>query len=69
MNEQHTEGAAAPRDTVKDKAEDVLGNLTGGAEEHPVEGHADEAQRETRPDHGVGERGDDTTPGRPATQT
>ncbi len=70
MNEQHTEDAAAPpRDTVADKAEDVLGNLTGGAEEHPVEGHADEAQRETPPDHGNGERGDDMTPGRPATQT
>ncbi len=73
MNEQHTEGAAVPpRDTVADKAEDVLGNLTGG-EEHPVKGHADEAQRETprdaRPDHGAEERGGDSTPGRPATQT
>lgn len=48
MNEQHTDGAAAPPgDTVADKAEDVLGNLTGGTEEHPVEGHAHEAQRET----------------------
>ncbi len=69
MNEQHSEGAP-PRDTVADKTEDVLGNLTGGAEEHPVEGHADEAQRETprdtQPDHGAGERGD-RTPGRPAT--
>ncbi len=47
MNEQPTEGAAPPpRDTVADKAEDVLRKRTGGTEEHPVEGHADEAQRE-----------------------
>jgi hypothetical protein len=65
MNEQHTEGTAEPpRDTVADKAEDVLGHLTGGNEEHPVEGHADAAQRETpretRPDRGNGTRDVDT---------
>ena len=69
INEQHTEGTAAPpRDTVADKAEDVLGHLTGGNEEHPVEGHADAAQRETsretsretRPDRGNGTRDVDT---------
>jgi len=48
MNEQHTEGAAPPvHDTAADKVEDVLRKRTGGTEEHPVEGHADEAQRET----------------------
>ncbi len=48
MNEQHTKDTAGPpRDTVADKAEDVLSKRTGGTEEHPVEGHADEAQRET----------------------
>ncbi len=48
MNEQHTEGAAPPsHDTAADKVEDVLSKRTSGTEEHPVEGHADEAQRET----------------------
>ena len=48
MNEKHTDGAAPPpHDTAADKVEDVLRKRTGGAEEHPVEGHADEAQRET----------------------
>ncbi len=48
MNEQHTDGAAPPpRDTAADKVEDVLSKRTGGAEEHPVEGRADEARRET----------------------
>ncbi len=47
MNEQHTEGAAPPHDTVADNVEDVLRKRTGGTEEHPVEGRADEAQRET----------------------
>lgn len=63
MNEQHTDGAvASERDTVADKAEDVLGHLTGGAEEHPIEGHADEAQRETRSDRGNRTCGVDSTP-------
>ncbi len=48
MNKQHTEGAAPPpHNTAADKVEDVLRKRTGGAEEHPVEGRADEAQRET----------------------
>jgi len=34
-------------DTVADNVEDVLRKRTGGTEEHPVEGRADEAQRET----------------------
>lgn len=55
MDEQHSDSPAAPqRDTVADKADDVLGNLTGGSEEHPVESHADEAQRATPPDQGNG---------------
>jgi hypothetical protein len=55
MNEQHSDGVAAPsRDTVADKVEDVLNKRTGGNEEHPVEGHAEEAQRETPPDPGNG---------------
>ncbi len=47
MNEQHTDGAAPPHDTASDNVEDVLRKRTGGTEEHPVEGRADEAQRET----------------------
>jgi len=47
MNEQHTAGAAPPHDTVADNVEDVRRKRTGGTEEHPVEGRADEAQRET----------------------
>jgi len=55
MNEQHSADAAAPaRDTVADNVEDVLRKWTGGNEEHPVEGHADEAQRATPPDQGNG---------------
>jgi len=63
MIEQHragdVDGAAAPaRDTVADNVEDVLRRRTGGNEEHPVEGHADEAQRatprKTLPDQGDG---------------
>jgi hypothetical protein len=57
MNEQHSDSAAAPaRDTVADKVEDVLSKRIGGNEEHPVEDHADEAQRETPPDPGNGKR-------------
>ncbi len=48
MSEQHTADAAtSSHDAAADKVEDVLGKRTGGTEEHPVEGRADEAQRET----------------------
>ncbi|MDQ2830859.1 MAG: hypothetical protein M3Y74_17665 [Chloroflexota bacterium] len=48
MNEQPADGASTPLcDTAAGKVEDVLRKQTGGTEEHPVEGHADEAQRET----------------------
>jgi len=48
MNEQHTDGvASSTHDVAADKGEDVLSKRTGGTEEHPVEGHVDEAQRET----------------------
>jgi len=59
MNEQHTESTAAPHDTTANNVEDVLRKRTGGIEEHPVEGHADEAQRE--PQAGLGT---DTPPDR-----
>jgi len=60
MNEQHTDGAASPpHDTAADNVEDVLRKRTGGIEEHPVECHATEAQRE--PQAGLG---DDTHPDR-----
>ncbi len=60
MNEQHTDGTAAPpQDTAAGKVEDVLRKQTGGTEEHPIEGHADEAQRE--PQAGLG---NDTQPDR-----
>jgi len=59
MNEQHTEGAEPPHDIAADKVEDVLRKRTGGTEEHPVEGRADEAQRE--PQAGLG---NDTQPDR-----
>ncbi len=60
MNEQHTDGTAAPpQDTTANNVEDVLRKRTGGIEEHPVEGHADEAQRE--PQAGLG---NDTPPDR-----
>jgi hypothetical protein len=53
MNEQHTAGAAtSSHDAAADKVEDVLRKRTGGTEEHPVEGHADDAQRE--PQAGLG---------------
>ena len=53
MNEQHTEDAVtSSHDTAADNVEDVLRKRTGGTEEHPVEGHADEAQRE--PQAGLG---------------
>ncbi len=58
MNGQDTEGTVA-RATAADKVEDVLGKRTGGTEEHPIEGHADEAQRE--PQAGLG---NDTQPDR-----
>ncbi len=61
MNGQDTEGTVArAHDTTANKVEDVLRKRTGGTkvedvlrkrtggtEEHPVEGRADEAQRET----------------------
>jgi len=48
MNGQDTEGTVArAHDTTANKVEDVLRTRTGGTEEHPVEGRADEAQRET----------------------
>jgi len=48
MNGQDTEGTVAcPHDTTANKVEDVLRKRTGGTEEHPVEGRADDAQRET----------------------
>jgi len=64
MSEQHTAGAAtSSHDAAADNVEGVLGNLTGGSEEHPVEGHATEAQRETPretpPDQGNGNRSSD----------
>ena len=59
MNEQHTESTAAPQDTTANNVEDVLRKRTGSTEEHPVEGHADEAQRE--PQAGLG---NDTQPDR-----
>jgi len=64
MNEQPTGGASTPpRETAADKVEDVLRKRTGGTEEHPVEGRADEAQRETPretpPDQGNGNRSSD----------
>ncbi len=60
MNEQHTEGStSSPGDTAADKVEDVLRKRTGGTEEHPIEDHADEAQRE--PQAGLG---NDTQPDR-----
>lgn len=59
MNEQDTDGTTPPHDTTADNVEDVLRKRTGGTEEHPVEGHADEAQRE--PQAGLG---NDTPPDR-----
>ncbi len=64
MNGQDTEGTVArAHDTTANKVEDVLRKRTGGTEEHPVEGRADEAQRETPretpPDQGNGNRSSD----------
>ncbi len=72
MNEQHSADVATPaRNTVAEKVEDVLNKQTGGNEEHPVEGHAEEAQREPPreplPDQGNGK--DSVDPAKTDTET
>jgi len=65
MSEQQADGAATgPRDTVTDKAADVLRDLTGN-EEHPADGRLDEAQREPATGSDEGRRGAAVTPERP----
>ncbi len=65
MDEPQTDGAATdPRDTVTDKAADVLHDLTGN-EEHPAGGRLDEAQREPATGSDAGRRGAGATPERP----
>jgi hypothetical protein len=65
MKEQQTDGGVGgPRDTVTDKAADVLRDLIGN-EEHPAGGRLDEAQREPATGSDEGRRGAAVTPERP----